>query len=106
MLIQGRQVFVPRTVVLEAEWVLRSSYKMPRPNVIAALQGFVRLVTVEVEDFELVDQALAWAGTGMDLADALHVVTAKARGCTELYTFDKRFARLAQQLAGIVVSQP
>lgn len=36
-------VFVPRTVLLEAEWVLRGVYDMPPQQVIPALRAFAGL---------------------------------------------------------------
>ena len=84
-------IFVPRTVVLEAEWVLRGVYELPPARVIAALRAFAGLPGVVIEDAASVARAMRWAEVGMDFADALHL--AAASGCQDFLTFDQRFVR-------------
>ena len=55
--IEAGGVFVPRTVLLEAEWVLRAGYTVPPARVLSALRGFVGLPGVVVEDAALVRSA-------------------------------------------------
>lgn len=57
-----------------------------------------------VEDAGFVAQALNWAETGMDFADALHLAT--TTGCEGFLTFDKRFVRAGVRLGGIPVTAP
>jgi len=97
-------VFVPRTVVLEVEWVLRGVYDMPTSRVISALRALAGLPGVSVEDAPMVARAMDWAEGGMDFADALHLVAAAE--CQGLLTFDKRFVRSAARLGGIPVRVP
>lgn len=94
-------VFVPRTVALEVEWVLRGVYDMPTSRVISALRALAGLPGVSVEDAPMVARAIDWAEGGMDFADALHL--AAAAGCESLLTFDKRFARSAARRGGVPV---
>lgn len=89
-LIETRAVFVPVTVVLECEWVLRSAYGFSRNDVAAALAAFGGLPGVTIEDAAAV--AVALAATEMDFADALHL--RRSDHCTELVTFDRRFAEV------------
>jgi predicted nucleic-acid-binding protein len=99
----GREpIFVPRTVVLEVEWVLRGVYGMPTSRVISALRALAGLPGVSVEDAPMVARAMDWAEGGMDFADALHL--AAATGCEGFLTFDKRFARSAVRRGGIPVT--
>lgn len=97
-------VFVPRTVVLEVEWVLRSVYEMPIGRIIPALRALAGLPGVSVEDAPMVAKAMGWAEGGMDFADALHL--AAAAGCDGFLTFDRRFARSAARLGGVPVTVP
>jgi predicted nucleic-acid-binding protein len=101
-LIGHEPVFVPRTVLLEVEWVMRGVYEMPSERIIPALRALAGLPGVSVEDPALVAKAMDWADGGMDFADALHL--AASSGCESLLTFDKRFARAATRLAGNVVT--
>ena len=42
-LLERETTFVPITVLLEAEWMLRAVYNLPAEKVIAALRGFAGL---------------------------------------------------------------
>lgn len=94
-LVDNRDVFVPVTVVLEAEWVLRSAYRFHSHDVVRALRAFGGLPTVTIS--EAVAEALDHAEKGMDFADALHLESA-ARA-VKLLTFDRRFATAAGSIA-------
>ena len=101
----GRQsIFVPRTVLLEAGWVLRSVYGLPPEQIVSALRAFAGLPGVSVEDAGLVAKAMNWAEAGMDFADALHL--AAAAECDGFLTFDKRLARSGTRLSGIPITAP
>lgn len=103
-MIGQKPVFVPRTVLLEAEWVLRGVYELPPEQIIPALRALAGLPGVLVEDAALVIKAMDWAEAGMDFADALHL--AAATGCENFLTFDKRFARSGTRLGGIPITAP
>ncbi|MFT8423706.1 MAG: type II toxin-antitoxin system VapC family toxin [Gluconacetobacter sp.] len=103
-LIDRDSVFVPRTVILESEWVLRRAYGLPKQDVLAALRQFAGLPNVTIEDTSLVAQALDWATAGMDFADALHL--SAARSCSALKTFDRAFIRAAKKGGISGVSTP
>ncbi len=96
-LIGQKPVFVPRTVLLEVEWVLRGVYDVPPERIIPALRALAGLPGVSVEDPVLVAKALNWAEAGMDFADALHL--AAAAECEGFLTFDERSARSGMRLS-------
>lgn len=100
-LVGENSVFVSVTVLLEAEWVLRNAYEMPRERVIGELRKFFGLETVTVAEAEKVAKALAYAERGLDLADALHLV--QSEGCEAFVTFDKKFARRARSFDGVAI---
>jgi len=85
--------FVPITVALELEWVLRGAYKLPRDAVIA---GLLAICHLHLEQEDLVRRALDWHRQGLDFADALHL--ARSEGCGALISFDRQLAVLAGQL--------
>lgn len=68
-------IFVPKTVVIELEWVLRSGYGQPRATIVAAIEMILVTANVEVEDAAVVERALDWFRRGMDLADAIHLAS-------------------------------
>jgi predicted nucleic-acid-binding protein len=90
-------LFVPLTVTLELEWVLRAFYRFDAARVVQVMEHLLGLTNVNVEDAGRVAQALHLRGQGMDFADALHL--AASGHCEALYTFDdRRFARRAHRL--------
>ena len=95
-LVEAGELLVPLTVMLEAEWVLRSVYGHKGPQVAAALRAFAGLPGVAVEAPERLAAALDRAEAGMDFADALHL--GAAEGCEALLTFDRRFVKAARAM--------
>ena len=83
--------FVPITVVLELERVLRGAYRLERGAVIAALEGLMAIRQVHLEQEDLVRQALAWHQQGLDFADALHLL--RSEGCARFATLDRALAK-------------
>jgi predicted nucleic-acid-binding protein len=93
-LINSGTVFVPITVMLEVEWVLRSIYRMSRVNCVDAIRGFAGLPTVVIDDAAIISEALDLFSHGMDFADALHLL--KAQHCEKFVTFDRQMIKAAQ----------
>jgi predicted nucleic acid-binding protein len=103
-LIQGEDLYVCTTVLLETEWVLRRGYRFGRGQIITALTAFAGLPRVTLEDPALSAKALEWTRSGLDFADALHL--AKARNCEAFVSFDQRFATVANALSDVRVRAP
>jgi len=93
----GRErIFIPKTVMLETEWVLRYSYELSPAVVLDALKRIAGLPQVEVEDDRSVAAALTWAEAGMDFADALHL--ASGRQADAFASFDARLVNKTRAL--------
>lgn len=103
-LIDGEDIFVCKTVLLETEWVLRRGYRFSRDRIIAALTAFAGLPCVRLEDPTSTAKAFDWVARGMDFADALHL--AKAEGCEAFVSSDKRFTTVANSISGVKVRAP
>jgi predicted nucleic acid-binding protein len=102
-LFENEAVRLPKTVVLETEWVLRRLYGFAQDQVAAALTALVALPNVRCEDEAAVVAALEWAKNGLDFADALHL--ASARSANTFATFDAELASRAAAIAtGITVT--
>ncbi len=90
-------VFVPKTVVLELEWVLRSVAEQSAGKVADCLAHLIALPGITIEDHEQVETALRHCREGVDFADALH--HAASHACGEMLTFDdRRYVRRAARL--------
>jgi len=95
---RGGPLFVPKTVVLELEWVLRGVYGHPAADVCRVFEHLLALEHVEVEDRATVQTAVGNLKRGLDFADALH--HAGSRACEAFVTFDaKGFVGKAKRLA-------
>lgn len=93
----GGDVFVPKTVILELEWVLRYVADQPAGKVLGCLEHLLALPGITVEDRDEIEAALGHCRKGIDFADALHLAASKA--CSEFLTFDDRgYARRARKL--------
>lgn len=93
---EGTSLFVPVTVVLELEWVLRSAYGFPKDDVLRALSGLFSAVELSFESERALEVALQLYREGSaDFADSLHVALAAQAGEQPLWTFDKRAAKVS-----------
>jgi len=89
--------FLPLTVTLELEGVLRAFYRFAPGQIVAVFEHLLGLDQVNTEEADRIAVALPLTENGMDFADALHL--AGSGHCQALYTFDDRgFARRARRL--------
>lgn len=97
LMISSPALFVPLTVVLEFEWVMRGFYAAGSDNFCAAVEHLLGMPHVTVERWEAVKDALELHRQGLDFADALH--WACSAGCSQFFSFDDRkFVRRARRL--------
>jgi predicted nucleic-acid-binding protein len=92
-LFKKEAIFVPKTVLLETEWVLRRLYRLENKVVVSAFRKLSGLGNVEIEQPMVVTQALQWCEGGMDFADALHL--ASSQNCRKFATFDEQLKKSA-----------
>jgi predicted nucleic-acid-binding protein len=103
-LLRREQVLIPKTVLLETQWVLRYSFGFDRRLIEAAIRGVAGLPNIHCEDEAAVAMALDCFAAGMDFADALHL--ASSRATDGFATFDRKLATQARRLTGIDVVIP
>ena len=96
-LLRSGAVLVLKTVLMEAEWVLRTSYRLDRTAIGLGLRRLLGLPGVEVEDEAAVARAFAWFDQGLDFADALHL--ASSGDADAFATFDRTLQRRARTIA-------
>lgn len=94
------EVFLPKTVLLELEWVLRAVYELPKKAVLKSLFHILGLPNVYPEQPEQVAAALDYYERGLDLADALHLISSGEE--VTFHTFDTKFAKRAKSLGAKV----
>lgn len=91
----GESLYIPLTVLLELEWVLRVSYGYSKDHVLATVSALLEAREIECQDEASVERALHhYREGGADFAECLHLGCATTAGRLPLWTFDRRAARL------------
>ena len=91
----GRPLFVPVTVLLELEWVLRSAFGFDKTAVLHTLSRLIGSFELQFQVEGAVEIALAQYEHGAaDFADCMHAALAGQAGEVPLWTFDKAAAKL------------
>ena len=91
----GQALFVPITVTLELEWVLRSSFEVSKDRVMEILSTLFSAAELTFESERALEVALHLYRNGSaDFADCLHIALAAQAGELPLWTFDKRAGRV------------
>lgn len=103
-LFQRQDIFIPDTVILETELVLRFAYQFQSSQVCQALRNLFGLPNISITNARLIQQVLQWHEQGLDFADAFHL--AHSQYCSELYTFDEKFRKKAKGLVPCQVKRP
>ncbi|MEE2001346.1 type II toxin-antitoxin system VapC family toxin [Alkalimonas sp. MEB108] len=103
-LFEAEQIFIPDTVILETEWVLRFAYDFEPQQICAALRKLFGLPNVALSNPYLMAQVLDWHQQGLDFADAFHL--AQSQQLPTFKTFDEKLIKAAKNLSSCVVQKP
>lgn len=103
-LFRRNRIWIPKTVLLETEWVLRATYSFDKNRILSDFRGLLGLSTAQAEDAAAVAKALEWYSAGMDFADALHL--ASSNYASAFATFDRGLAQRATQVKALPVVAP
>ena len=91
---QQQPLFVPVTVTLELEWVLRSRYRYAKADIQRAFNALLETRELLFQSEAAIERALhAWRNGSADFADCLHAGLCLAAGHAPLLSFDVRAAR-------------
>lgn len=88
-------LFLPLTVTLELEWVLRSRYHFSKDAVLSTLSNLLETREITFQDEASVERALYfYRSQKADFAECLHLGCAMTHGQLPFLTFDRQAARL------------
>jgi predicted nucleic-acid-binding protein len=88
-------LFVPSTVMLELEWVLRSRYRFDKAAVLQAFNALLETQELEFHTEAALERALHLYRQGpAEFADCLHAGLCGAADRIPLLTFDEKASRL------------
>ena len=102
-LVTSTPCFVPLTVILESEWILRRVYRHSKSAISQTFERLINTDNIAIERIEIVSHAFKLTEQGVDFADALHFATSAQ--CDWFATFDKAFVKAAKS-SELPVRQP
>ena len=91
----GEAFFVPLTVALELEWVLRGPYGLSPERVVTTFEALLSIRNLRFAEEQALTRALVQHRSGMDFADALHLEAAAQ--CTAMLSFDAKLRNRARR---------
>ncbi|MCH7731601.1 MAG: type II toxin-antitoxin system VapC family toxin [Candidatus Marinimicrobia bacterium] len=97
-------IFIPDTVILETEWVLRYAYQFQPVTICNAFIKLFGLKNVHLSNPNLIAKVIDWYKKGLDFSDAFHL--ANSQQCQQLFTFDTKFIKAARVLSKCTVKKP
>jgi len=100
----SQEIFIPDTVILETEWVLRYAYNFLPEDICGAFISLFGLKNIHLSNPTFISQAIEWHKQGMDFSDALHLT--QCQQYEKLYTFDKLFSSKAKNVTRCLVTSP
>jgi predicted nucleic-acid-binding protein len=91
----GETLFIPITVTLELEWVLRSNFKFNKELVTSTLSSLLAAAELTFESESAAEIALAlYKKSSADFSDCVHIALAHMAGESPLWTFDRAAAKI------------
>lgn len=97
--------YVADTVLLETEWLLRSVFRLGRDKINLLFSDLLASENAIFSNRSTIATAILAHRTGLDFADAMHVLTAE--GCTDFITFDAELIKKATIVSSrMIVRQP
>lgn len=88
--------YVPLTVLLELEWVLRGFYELPAKEIARVIRALASIEHITLENRDAVLSAANSLMGGIDFADALHVACSSRAAA--FVTFDAKLSKRAAKL--------
>jgi predicted nucleic-acid-binding protein len=100
IIVESDAIFVPLTVILEFEWVMRAFYECDADTFCDCVSHLLGMSHVVVDRWETINDAVGLHRRGLDFADALH--WAGSAHCREFVSFDdRRFVRRARRMTRV-----
>jgi predicted nucleic-acid-binding protein len=90
-----RSLFIPITVLLELEWVLRSSFAYDKNQIIEVIANLLGATELQLESESSAEVGLElFRQNNADFADCIHIALVDAAGHSPLWSFDKRASKI------------
>lgn len=93
--IRNESLFLPISVTVELEWVLRSRYELRKSEIVLVLNRLLESQEIEFQDEASIEIALnLYVENNADFADCLHLAIAHSNSQTPMMTFDRKASNL------------
>lgn len=93
--VREEALFVPLSVSVELEWVLRTLYKLDKPTVLRIYNQLLETREIEFHEESSIEISLRlYSDNNTDFADCLHIAIAYHNKRAPLVTFDRKAARV------------
>lgn len=103
-LFASEEIYIPDTVILETEWVLRFAYDFEPVAICNAFRKLFGLPNVRLSNGFAIAQAINWHEVGLDFADAFHLSV--SQHLPSLKTFDEQFIKRSKNFSACAVKRP
>lgn len=91
----GGPLWVPQVVLVETVWVLSTSCRRTRKEILGVLEALLGNADLHLQDEAIVSAAVAsFKASKADFSDCLVLETARANGHVPLATFDRNLLKL------------
>ncbi len=95
ILAKGEPIYVPVTVMLELEWVLRSNFGFDKAQIILTLSSLLATSELSFESETAVEVAVElFRQHKADFSDCIHIALSHAGGMAPMWTFDRTTSRV------------
>lgn len=99
-ILSDKDVFIPDTVLLESEWLLRSVMKLDRVRINKMFATLVASDNIAFADRRRIADIVTSHRAGLDFADAMHLHGSD--GCSGFASFDADLIKRAKKIAGSI----
>jgi predicted nucleic-acid-binding protein len=92
---RGEPVMLGLAVVLELVWVLGSSAKMTKAQILVVLERLLETGDIQIENEQVLEHAVQlYEGSAADFGECLFLAQYQRAGCRYMLTFDQKAARM------------
>lgn len=93
--VREEALFIPLSVSVELEWVLRTLYDLDKSTILTTFNQLLETREIEFHEESSVEIALSiYADNNADFADCLHIAIAYCNDRSPLITFDRKASRV------------
>ena len=93
--VHDKKFFIPISVSIELEWVLRTLYEFTKPTILDTYTGLLEAREILFQEASSVEVALnLYTDHNADFADCFHIAIAYSNGVEPLLTFDRKASRV------------